>query len=67
MDDEGQVSIDSYGILEVKNNANEEFSTVGETCNNLYEKVEALLDPLPEIVYIEDFFMVPPEMLNKIE
>ena len=57
MNDEGAVSLDSYGIIEVKNNPNEEFSTVGETCNDLYKKVESLLDPLPEIVYIEDFFV----------
>lgn len=57
MNDEGTVSLDSYGIIEVKNNANEEFCTVGETCNQLYEKIEALLDPVPEIVYIEDFFV----------
>lgn len=57
MNDEGTVSLDSYGIIEVKNNANEEFSTVGETCNQLYEKIEALLDPVPDVVYIEDFFV----------
>lgn len=57
IDDSETVSIESYGIIEVKNCANEEFSTVGETCNALYEKVEALLEPIPEIVYIEDFFV----------
>lgn len=51
------VSLDSYGIIEVKNNASEEFSTVGKTCNELYDKIEALLQPTPEIVYIEDFFV----------
>lgn len=57
IDDRGEVSVSEYGILEVKNCSNEEFSSVGETCNILYEKVEALLNPLPEIVYIEDFFV----------
>lgn len=57
IDDGDRVSIDEYGILEVKNRAGEEFSTVGDACNQLYAKVEALLDPAPGIVYIEDFFV----------
>ena len=48
------VSLDDYGIIEVKNNASEEFSTVGKTCNELYDKIEALLEPAPEIVYIDN-------------
>tara|TARA_Y100000748_G_scaffold297848_1_gene292388 strand:+ start:830 stop:1414 length:585 start_codon:yes stop_codon:yes gene_type:complete len=56
--DEGTVTLGEYGILEVKNAANEEFSTVGETCNALHDKVAALLnDPEPDFVYIEDFFV----------
>lgn len=57
LNEDGIVSVGSYGIIEVKNHANEEFCTVGETCNQLYDKLEALLDPVPEIVYIEDFFV----------
>lgn len=57
LDENHTVSLVEYGIVEVKNYPNEEFCTVGETCNTLYEKVEALLDPVPELVYIEDYFV----------
>lgn len=57
IDDDGVVSLHEYGIIEVKNSANDEFSKVGDACNELYKKVEDLLDPVPEIVYIEDFFV----------
>ncbi len=41
----------------MKNGVDDEYSSVGVTCNQLYEKVEALLSPTPDVVYIEDFFV----------
>lgn len=55
--EEGNVILGEYGILEVKHEANQIYSTVGDTCNDLYNKVEALLDPVPDVVYVEDFFV----------
>lgn len=58
LDREGNVTLKDYGIIEVKNAASEKFSTVGETCNDLYESIEKLVDErTPEIVYVEDFFV----------
>tara|TARA_Y100001936_G_scaffold246743_1_gene291265 strand:- start:1856 stop:2458 length:603 start_codon:yes stop_codon:yes gene_type:complete len=54
---DGAITLNNYGIIEVKNIANEEFSTVGDTCNDLHDKIQELLDPIPEVVYIEDFFV----------
>ena len=52
-----RVEIVDYGILEVKNEPDGgEFSSVGRTCNSLKDKVSELLDPMPEYVYIEDYF-----------
>lgn len=55
--EEGNVILGEYGILEVKHEANQIYSTVGDTCNDLYNKVEALLEPVPDVVYVEDFFV----------
>lgn len=55
--DDGNVVLGEYGIIEVKNEANQVYSTVGDTCNDLYNKVEALLEPVPDVVYVEDFFV----------
>lgn len=55
--DDNEVTLTDYGILEVKHSMSDQFSTVGDTCNALYDKVQSLLDPEPEIVYIEDFFV----------
>ncbi len=58
LDREGNVTLKEYGIIEVKNAALDKFSTVGETCNDLYESIEKLVDErTPEIVYVEDFFV----------
>ena len=51
-----RVEIVDYGIVEVKNEPDGEFSSVGRTCNSLKDKVSQLLDPMPEYVYIEDYF-----------
>tara|TARA_B100001778_G_scaffold326716_1_gene323745 strand:+ start:683 stop:1333 length:651 start_codon:yes stop_codon:yes gene_type:complete len=60
LDADNNVSVDDYGILEVKNEVGEIFCRVGETCNALYAKVAELIEASetpPEIVYIEDFFV----------
>lgn len=57
MDEDDNVLLHAFGIIEVKNKPNEEFATVGDTCNELFDKVEELLNPVPDIVYIEDYFV----------
>ena len=39
---DGAITLNNYGIIEVKNIANEEFSTVGDTCNDLHDKIQSI-------------------------
>ena len=53
---DGVVRLVKYGVIEVKSDAGTDGSGVGKTCLELYEKLEPLFDPLPDAVFIEDYF-----------
>ena len=53
------ITLEDHGIIEVKHEVTEGNSSVGRTCNAMYENVESILDRMterPTCVYIEDYF-----------
>eukprot|EP00965_Chrysotila_dentata_P049456 1639647-Pleurochrysis_carterae.AAC.1 len=58
-EDRTECRVVDYGVLTTttETSTHDDFSTVGRTCNALYDKVEELLHPMPDVCYIEDFFV----------